>query len=251
MNFDNLTYEIKNLLIRPAILFSILLFIVIGAIESYYLLPVCFAVGVTLPAIVTASSTFFSVLFPLVIVYLAYVNYARPKIEGSLENILVTSTNRSKLFLSRMISGAIVILISVIAYTFATSFFMWYLFVGVVVTNLQGLLTFIFANFIGLVILYWFLIMISSFTRSQGQYIILSAIVLAIFEGLTFLGNIIPSFSILFYAFTPIGIAQEINSLVLNGFLSSPPIVFWISAILWIILPAYFGIRNFSLIDLS
>ncbi|MCY0859722.1 MAG: hypothetical protein OWQ54_04765 [Sulfolobaceae archaeon] len=249
MKIEILAYEIKHLLTRPLILASIIIFVVIGIYESYYLVPICFTLGVTLPAIVSTSSILFSTLYPLVVVYIAYTNYAKPKAEGALESVLATPVSRSEVFLSRMTSGTVIIFISVIAYTLAISFFIWYLFVGVVATEFQGLLLFILSSFLELAMLYWIFMAIGSISRTQGQYIIFSAIALAIFEGLSFLAGVFPGFSWLIYSFTPIGISQGINSVILSGFLSQPPLPFWISPIIWMALPPYLGVRHYTITD--
>lgn len=243
-------YEMKNLLSRPLVLSSIFIFVVIGLFVSFNLITVCYSVGITLPAMVDSSSTIFLALFPLIVIYLAYVNFARPRLEGSLEQILVTPAKRSSIFLSRIISGAFVILISVAVYTLALGFFIWTFFVGVITTELQGLILFILFNFLELLSLYLIFMVIAIISKNQGQFTLLSALFLLVFEGINIVGNTFPNLNWLPYFLSPMGISESLSSLIVPGFINPPPLAFWFIIPLWLVIPPIIGIRLYSLTDI-
>ncbi|EZQ01648.1 hypothetical protein CM19_12620 [Candidatus Acidianus copahuensis] len=219
-------YEMRNLLLRPLVLSSIFIFVVIGLFVPFNLIPVCF-VGITLPAMVGSSSIIFTAIFPLVVIYLAYVNFARSRLEGSLEQILVTPATRSSVFISRMVAGTMVLLISVAVYTLALGFFIWSFFIGVITTKLQGLLLFILFNFLELLSLYLIFMVVAFLSKNQEKYTLLSAILFAVFEGITILGNTFPNLNWLPYFFSPMGISESLSSLIMPGFVNPPPLAFW------------------------
>jgi ABC-2 type transport system permease protein len=221
---------------------------------------------------ITSSLDGFAFIFPVIMLYLAYVLFSKPRDSGALKFILARPVTRRELYINRYLGGVLTAVLSSLLLSFIS-----YITLSILVLFSGGFLLLLlpisvplelFVSIAAALIAFFSLVyMLPSFIKSAGTVLGISIFLFLFFEigipiiagviGLT-TGNISNIFQITYklYYFSPIGaesfgiyyiehaygIVSSISSVIL-------PLVI-VSSLIWIIVPFIIGLKRFDKINI-
>ncbi|WP_230952034.1 ABC transporter permease subunit [Sulfolobus acidocaldarius] len=208
----------------------------------------------------------FSFIFPIMMLYLSYAIFAKPRDSGALKFLLARPVTRRDVFINRYISGVLTALIIAIVFSLV-SLVTIELIIGARIP-LIPILPISLSLFVGLVAFFSLTYLFPTFIKSSGGYLGISIFLFLLFTiGYSIIGAILGLYTnlgivkaqyVLGY-FNPLGIFQfgeyYVDKLIGAGLVSDAsgvvilPLVV-LSSVLWIAVPLILGYMRFRKVEI-